>query len=221
MNNREILILEDDKLFAQTLEDFLTESGFNITLAHDAKEAIEKKYFNRYDLCIFDINVPYQSGIELFSDFKESGDCTPTIFVTSHKDTETLKRCFEKGAHDYLKKPIDLDELLCRIENIFRHLQPKGSKVYLNDNCYFDTLSRVLYLHKKGEKIPKKVMLLLELLILNKNKIVTKEQIINHLWSASDEFSDGSIRVYINNIKKYIKKDKLVSIKGVGYKFLV
>jgi DNA-binding response OmpR family regulator len=64
-------------------------------------------------------------------------------------------------------------------------------------------------------------MLLLELLILNKNKIVTKEQIINHLWSASDEFSDGSIRVYINNIKKYIKKDKLVSIKGVGYKFLV
>lgn len=220
MAKREILVLEDDKLFAQTLEDFLEESGFEVTLAYDAHEALAKKYFQNFDLCIFDINVPYQNGIDLFVSLKESGDQTPTIFITSYKDTETLRTCFGHGCHDYLKKPIDLDELHCRIENIFRYMHPKGEKAFLHDNCYFDTLSRTLYQDGKEVKMPKKVILLLELLISNANKIVSKDQIIDCLWSASDEFSDGSIRVYINRLKKYMRKDKLVNIKHIGYKFI-
>lgn len=220
MIKREILILEDDKLFAQTLEDFLEEMGYGVTLAHDAHEALAKKYFQQFDLCIFDINVPHQNGIDLFVSLKESGDTTPTIFVTSYKDTKTLKICFQNGCHDFLKKPIDLDELHCRIENIFRHLHPDGNYIKLSKECSFDTLSRTLFYQKKEVKMPKKVILLLELFITNANKIVTKEQIIDHLWSASDEFSEGSIRVYVNRLKQYISKDKLVSVKGIGYKFL-
>ncbi len=218
MIKREILILEDNKLFAQTLEDFLEEQGFCVTLAHDAQEALSKKYYKRFDLCIFDINVPYQNGIDLFVSLKESGDTTPTIFVTSYKDTQTLKTCFEKGCHDFLKKPIDLDELLCRIENIFRHLYPEGDRVKLSLECYFDTALRTLFHNDHEIKMPKKVILLLELFITNANKIVTKEQIIDHLWSAGDECSEGSIRVYINRLKQYITKDRLISIKGIGYK---
>ncbi len=212
--------MEDDKLFAQTLEDFLEESGFAVTLAHDAHEALAKKYFKKYDLCIFDINVPYQNGIELFESLKESGDNTPTIFVTSYKETEVLKKCFQKGCHDYLKKPIDLDELLCRIENIFRYLDPVTEVVYLDKECYFNTLSRTLYKSGKSVALPRKVMLLLELFIANQNKIVTKEQIVDHLWSAHDGFSEGAIRVYINQLKQFIPKEKLQSIKGIGYKFI-
>ncbi len=220
MPRREILVLEDDKLFAQTLEDFLEEAGFDVTLAYDAHEALAKKYFQNFDLCIFDINVPYQNGIDLFVSLKESGDQTPTIFITSYKDTQTLKKCFSHGCHDYLKKPINLDELYCRIENIFRYMHPKGEKVFLHDNCYFDTLSRTLYQDGTEVRMPKKMILLLELLISNANKIVTKDQIIDYLWSASDDFSDGSIRVYINRLKKYMRKDKLVNIKQIGYKFI-
>ncbi len=220
MVKREILVLEDDKLFAQTLQDFLEESGFKVTLAHDAHEALAKKYFHNFDLCIFDINVPYQNGIDLFVSLRESGDQTPTIFITSYKDTETLKECFSQGCHDYLKKPIDLDELYCRIENIFRYMHPEGEKVYLSEECYFDTLSRTLYQDGQEVKVPGKVILLLELLISNANKIVTKDQIIDYLWSTSDEFSEGSIRVYINRSKKFMEKDKLQSIKRIGYKFV-
>ena len=219
MVKREILILEDNVLFAQTLEDFLEEMGFSVTLAHDAHEALEKKYACKYDLCIFDINVPYQNGIDLFVSLQESGDMTPTIFVTSYKDTETLKKCFSHGCHDYLKKPIDLDELYCRIERIFRHLHPKGKKFMLNDHCYFDTLTRTLYENDTPVPLPKKVILMLELFISNTGKIVTKEQIIDYLWSAGDTFSEGAIRVYVNRLKKYMKKEQLVSVKGIGYKF--
>lgn len=221
MVKREILVLEDDKLFAQTLEDFLEEMGFCVTLAYDGYEALAKKYAHKYDLCIFDINVPYQNGIDLFVSLKESGDTTPTIFVTSYKDTETLKECFSYGCHDYLKKPIDLDELYCRIENIFRYMCLEGEKVVLSDNCYFDTLNRILYENDIGIQLPRKVTLLLELFISNANKIVTKEQIIDYLWSASSEYSDGSIRVYINKLKKHIQKERLVSIKGIGYKLVL
>lgn len=219
MVKREILILEDNILFAQTLEDFLEEMGFSVTLAHDAHEALEKKYAYKYDLCIFDINVPYQNGIDLFVTLQESGDTTPTIFITSYKDTQTLKKCFSHGCHDYLKKPIDLDELYCRIENIFRHLHPEGKKIVLNDRCYFDTLTRTLYENDTPVQLPKKVILMLELFIANTGKIVTKEQIIDYLWSASDSFSEGAIRVYVNRLKKHMNKEQLVSIKGVGYKF--
>lgn len=221
MVKREILVLEDNKLFAQTLEDFLEEMGFSVTLAHDAHEALSKKYANKYDLCIFDINVPYQNGIDLYISLKESGDTTPTIFVTSYKDTKTLKKCFSHGCHDYLKKPIDLDELFCRIENIFRHISLEGEKVSLGDNCYFDTINRILYEKDISIKLSRKVTLLLELFISNANKIVTKEQIIDSLWSASSEYSEGSIRVYINKLKKHIQKEKLVSIKGIGYKLIL
>jgi DNA-binding response OmpR family regulator len=82
-------------------------------------------------------------------------------------------------------------------------------------------LGRTIHVDNKTVKLPKKVMLLLELLVLNANKIVTKDQIIDHIWSASDDFSDGSIRVYINNLKKYMQKNRLISIKGVGYKFIL
>jgi DNA-binding response OmpR family regulator len=220
MTKREILILEDDRLFAQTLEDFLEEMGYSVTLAYDANEALVKKYFHNYDLCIFDINVPYQNGIDLYVSLKESGDMTPTIFVTSYKDTETLKKCFTHGCHDYLKKPIDLDELHCRIENIFRYMSPCGERVVLSEYCYFDTLTRTLYENDQAVKVPRKIILLLELFIANANKIVTKNQIIDCLWSSSDEFSEGAIRVYINKLKKYMKRDSLVSIKGLGYKFM-
>ena len=219
MLKREILILEDDKLFAQTLEDFLEEMGFGVTLAYDAHDALAKKYRHNYDLCIFDINVPYQNGIDLFVSLQESGDTTPTIFVTSYKDTETLKKCFSHGCHDYLKKPIDLDELYCRIERVFRHLYPENQKVRINDFCYFDSLTRTLYENGSPVKLPRKVILLLELLIANSGRVVTKEQIIDYLWSAGDTFSEGAIRVYVNRLKKYMKKEQLVSIKGIGYKF--
>ena len=119
------------------------------------------------------------------------------------------------------KKPFDLDELLCRIEKVFRHIYPKNQKVRISDYCYFDPLTRTLYENDTPVKLPRKVILLLELFIANSGKIVTKEQIIDNLWSAGDTFSEGAIRVYVNRLKKYMRKEQLVSIKGIGYRFKI
>ena len=96
-----ILLLEDDELFASTLEDFLSEEGFIVDLAFDGEECLRKNYEKNYDLYIFDINVPKINGLELLETLRKSQDYTPTIYLTSYKDKDTLQDAFLKGCDDY------------------------------------------------------------------------------------------------------------------------
>ena len=95
-----ILILEDDDLFASTLEDFLSEEGFEVDIAKDGEECLELNFKKNYDLYIFDINVPKINGLDLLEQLRQSDDNTPTIFLTSYKDKDTLHDAFLKGCDD-------------------------------------------------------------------------------------------------------------------------
>jgi len=214
-----ILVLEDDELFAETLEDFLEDEGYIIDIACDGEKALELNYKTNYDLYLLDINVPKINGLELLKDLRESGDNTPAIFLTSYKDKDTLEKGFINGADDYLKKPIDLDELILRIKSLLRRVGKQVSKVILDDNLVFDPTSRRVYKENKDMNLPMKVIELIELFLENKEKIITKEMIVSKLWSTEEEYSEGSIRVYINQVKKIFGKDKITNIKGIGYKF--
>jgi DNA-binding response OmpR family regulator len=213
-----ILLLEDDELFAQTIEDFLDEEGFLVDIASDGEEALALNYEKNYDLYLFDINVPKINGLELLKDLRESGDNTPTMFLTSYKDKESLEKGFISGADDYLKKPIDLDELILRIRSLLKRAGKQIEKIQLTENLFFSPSDKRVYKNNKDINLPMKVVELLELFLENKDKIVTKEMIINRLWCTQEDYSEGSIRVYINSIKKIFPKEKVVNIKGVGYK---
>ena len=213
-----ILLLEDNALFAETLKDFLEEKGFDIDIASDGEEAINKSYFNNYDIYLLDINVPGVNGVDFLKMLRRSGDERPTIFITSHQDIETLKRGYESGCDDYMKKPIDLEEMLYRIEVLLRKRRVIKTTVTLGENSFYDYKQRILVIDSKPQKLPLKIIQLLELLLENEGQIVTKEQIINRLWSSSSGYSEGSIRVYINKLKKVLKKDMIENIKGIGYK---
>ena len=213
-----ILILEDDELFASTLEDFLSEEGFNIDLAFDGEECLRKNYEKNYDLYIFDINVPKINGLELLEQLRKSHDNTPTIYLTSYKDKDTLQDAFLKGCDDYLKKPVDLDELLLRIKALLKRNKKHFDIIKLSENIVFNPQNRRVYENDVDLNLQIKVIDLLELFMENRGDIVTKEMIISKLWSASEEYSDGSIRVYINQIKKLFKNEVIINIKGVGYK---
>ena len=214
-----ILLLEDDELFAETIEDFLEDENFIVDIASDGEEALSLNYENNYDLYLLDINVPKISGLDLLKDLRESGDETPTIFLTSYKDKETLEKGFINGGDDYLKKPIDLDELLLRIKSLLKRVGKKSSKVDLKNGFIYEPLLRRVYKDEKDLNLPMKVIDLLELFLENKDKIITKEMIVLKLWSIEEEYSEGSIRVYVNSLKKIFGKDKISNIKGVGYKF--
>ncbi len=215
---RKVLLLEDNILFAESVQDYLEEQGFLVDIVCDGEKALQQSYLVNYDIYLLDINVPEVNGIDFLKMIRSSGDNRASIFITSYQDRETLKAGYETGCDDYMKKPIDLEELLYRINVLLSRRKSVSTKVKLNKKCYYDFKQRAIFCDKKIVKLPLKVIQLLELFLENRSQIVTKEQIIYKLWSASDEYSDGSIRVYINKLKKILGKDKIINLKGVGYK---
>ncbi|ABV67343.1 response regulator transcription factor [Aliarcobacter butzleri] len=214
-----ILVLEDDELFASTLEDFLIEEKFVIDIAKDGEECLSLNYENNYDLYIFDIKVPKISGLELLASLRNSEDNTPTIFLTSYKDKDTLQEAFVKGCDDYLKKPVDLDELLLRIKALLKRNKKQFELIKLTETLDFNPINKRIYENGIDLNLPTKILDLIELFIENRGDIVTKEMIINRLWAANEDYSEGSIRVYINQIKKlFSDANVIVNIKGIGYK---
>jgi len=213
-----ILLLEDDELFAESLEDYLGEEGYVIDLARDGLEALDKNFENNYDLYLLDINVPKLNGLDLLKELRQSGDDTPCIFLTSYKDKDTLTQGFKNGADDFLRKPVDLDELLLRIKSLLKRSGKQTEELTLFDNLVYNPNNQRLTQNGIDLELPSKITQLFELCLENRGSIVSKEMMVNRLWSSSEEYSEGSIRVYINNLKKILGKDSIVNVKGIGYK---
>jgi len=213
-----ILLLEDDELFAESLEDYLSEEGYTIDLARDGLEALDKNFENNYDLYLLDINVPKLNGLDLLKELRQSGDDTPSIFLTSYKDKDTLTQGFKNGADDFLRKPVDLDELLLRIKSLLKRSGKQTEELTLFDNLVYNPNNQRLTKNGIDLELPSKIIQLFELCLENRGSIVSKDMMVNRLWSSSEEYSEGSIRVYINNLKKILGKDSIINVKGIGYK---
>ncbi len=214
---RKILLLEDDDLFSSTLEDFLSEYSFEVDIASDGEEALELSFQNLYDLYLFDINVPKLDGIGLLQSLREQDDTIPTIFLTSYKDDATLKRCFKSGCDDFLRKPVDIEELLLRIDAVLKRVGGVRKKFELGDKIYYNFEKRQVFDGDKPISLSLKIILLLELFIEKNNKIVHSDEIVQKLWSSSEEYSEGSIRLYISKIREIVGKEKIKNLKKIGY----
>ena len=213
-----ILLLEDDKLFNETLQDFLEEEGFVLDCAIDPYTALDLTYEHNYHLYLFDVNLPYESGFDLLQKLRVSGDTTPTIFITSRDDKESLQEGFMQGGDDYIVKPIDLDELLLRMNAVLR--RQVRTEVIPIGRYTFDIVNQVLHLDNKPIELTVKVKELLLVLLDAGGQVVPFEQIKSQLWAASEETSDGALRVYVTQLKKYFPT-QIENVRGVGYKLVL
>lgn len=212
-----ILVLEDDQLFNETLEDFLEEEDHTVETAMDPYSALEMSYKHVFDLYLFDVNLPYENGFDLLEKLRQSGDTTPTIFLTSRNDKASMAEGFGKGADDYMKKPIDFDELMLRIQAVLRR---QIRQEYMNIGEYsLDTVAKTLYLEGKALDVTRKAIDLLLLLIQAKGEVVSSNEIKSRLWAAGQNASDGALRVYITQLKKYFSEN-IVNVRGVGYRWM-
>ena len=210
-----ILLLEDDRLYSETLKDFLEDEGFIVDVALDPYSAYDLAYENNYDLYLFDINLPFENGIEALKSLKESGDKTPTIFITSRDDKESLIDGFKAGADDYIKKPVDLDELIVRINAVIKR-NSTDNKISLGEYS-LDLEAKEIFHNDKSLKLGYRVFLLLELLVKNSDKAVSYEDIYETLW-GKEEPNLATIRVYMVKLKK-IFPNAIEAVRGYGYIF--
>ncbi len=212
-----ILLLEDDLLFSESLEDFLEEAGFCVDICNDGECALEKSYENHYDLLLLDVNVPKINGFEVLQSIREQNNDTPAIFLTSFRDKESVLKGFDKGADDYLKKPVDLDELHSRILALLKRSNRIIKDIKVGKYLYNPKEKKLSY-QDEELTLSKKLSDLLDIFIEHKNQLITKEQICERLWEWDKQPSEGSLRVYINELKKIIGKEMIQNQKGIGYK---
>lgn len=217
-NQRSILLLEDDLLLGESLEDFLDEEGYGVTHVRNGQEALDVSFETRFELFILDINVPLIDGLTLLKELRQAGNMTPAIFLTSHQDQETLKEGFANGADDYLKKPVDMDELSLRVAALMRRSYGAQKRCY--ENICIDAVHKTIMVDDKALNLSVKEYELMVLLLDNIEQVVTKDMIIDALWSTHESVSDGAIRVYINRVKSEIGSDKIENIRGIGYRLV-
>ena len=185
-----------------------------------ANEALKLCYEEKFDLYLLDVKLPDMSGFDMLKALRDAKDDTPTIFLTSLSDKESLKEGFALGADDYIKKPFDLEEVIWRINALLS--RTKGSIdtwLIIDEEFKLNTARKRLFQNETELDMHLKDIELLELLVQSRGHVVTKEMIYEKLWSCDKEANEGSLRVYINNLKKIFGKERIVNIRGIGYRF--
>jgi len=210
-----ILLLEDDAVLAESLIELLEIEEFKITHLKNGEEVLEVTFENKFDIFLFDVNVPLLNGFDLLKSLRDSGDKTPAIFLTALDDVASLAHGFDVGADDYIKKPFDFDELLIRIKAILKkQFNSYNHKIKFED-FVFDSDKNELYYDEKFIPLAPYELKLTQLFFKNINKTLTKEFILQEL-SYDKEMSDGALRVHINKLRKL--SFPIVTLKGVGYR---
>jgi DNA-binding response OmpR family regulator len=208
-----LLFLEDDTLLGETLEEDLTEAGHNVVWVKDSNSAIDVCYENKFDLYLFDVNVPGMSGFELLAELQKSGDETPAIFLTARSSLDDLQMGFNSGAVDYITKPFDFNVLLIRIA---AKLPQIG--VRFGANITLDCDAETLTCGNKTQIIPHKELQILHYFIKHHDRVVSKDEIVDTLYDG-EYISDATFRVYIKNIKKHVTPyAELLNTRGIGYR---
>lgn len=216
-----ILYLEDDYDLSETIEEFLEEEGFIVTSVYNSDSALKQLFHNSFDLLILDVQVPGIDGFELLKELREADILTPAIFTTSRNSIEDLSTGYEVGADDYLKKPFELQELLFRIKALLkREYKVQNETIQIDTHITFNYNLQTLITHEKSLKLNNKESELLKILISHKNQCVTFDQIFEYVWEFDKEHNEASLRTYIKNLRKYIGKERIKSIKKQGYIFV-
>ena len=210
-----ILYVEDNKLYGETITEFLEDEGYDVDHHLDTSTAIDASFETSYQLYLLDLHLPTSSGIELLKQLRDAEDTTPAIFLTSSDEADDLKEALTHGADGYITKPVDLEELSLRIKALLRRVYGDTSLKY--QNFTLDTEQMSLFDDGKRCHLKPKAFCLLLLLLQNKNKIVKTEIIEESLWPHEMPPNLSVIRVYITEIKHIIGSNSISNIRGVGY----
>jgi DNA-binding response OmpR family regulator len=202
-----ILLLEDDIILHELIQEYLEFEGWFISSAYSSNDVYNLTYNDSFDLYLFDVNVLGDSGFEILKALRDSGDQTPSIFITALADIDSLKEGFSVGADDYIKKPFNPEELIVRIRSRYQ----KEITLFYKNLKYFP-LSRQLYKDNIPIALSPTLSNLFHLLITDKNRVVVLDNLLDTLVSPNP----NALRVNISKLKSRLDLE-IQNIKRVGY----
>jgi len=219
-----ILIVEDEKSLAREIASFLEKENFLCELAFTGREASEKIAVNLYDFILLDLGLPDYDGLELIKEARKINSEASFIIITARGAVEDKVKGLNLGADDYLAKPFALVELLSRINAVARRkFNIKTEDIKLGD-FIIQIQSRKLFCKGNEIELTKKEFDLLQYLVLNRNKVLTRQQLYEHIWGniLDDQYDSNFIDVHIKNLRKKLNAHAptpwLETVRGVGYR---
>ncbi|UBZ13612.1 response regulator transcription factor [Flagellimonas marinaquae] len=222
MNKKyKLILVEDDNSLGYLLSEYLGMKGFVVTWAKDSSEAVLKTKTNVFDLAILDVMLPDMDGFELSQKIKGINPELPFVFLTARSLKIDVLKGFSIGAVDYLKKPIDEEELVVRINALLARLvKDEEQEVQVSEykiGDYVLSMDNFELKHNgKPIKLTGKEFDLLALLAKNKNQLCTHKEILTTVWDKNDYFNKKSLNVFISHLRKHLAHDPKLSIVNVS-----
>lgn len=217
-----ILIVEDEKNLAMILSELLEMEGYYADVSYDGEDGLDNALSGIYDLIILDVMLPKMDGIQVLSEIRRNNIGIPVLMLTAKSEVEDKVCGLDNGADDYLTKPFNTKELLARI----RALARRKEKTLIEENLKFadivlDKSTHEILNDTQKIKLSKKEYDMIELLILNYGKVVSKESLIMKIWGYDSDVEYNSIEVYISFLRKKLKavgsQIHISTARGLGY----
>ncbi|MGB3142950.1 MAG: response regulator transcription factor [Maribacter sp.] len=216
-----ILLVEDSADLGYLLSEYLKMKNFQVSWFTNGPDAIKAIENIKFDLAILDVTLPEMDGFTIAHKIKDSHPDLPFLFLTARSLKVDVLRGFYLGAVDYLKKPIDEEELVVRIENLLSRIKTEQEIETLQDNALtigqykLNSKNQELSFNGEVTRLTTKESELLNYLVLHKNILCTHKEILIKLWGRNDFFNRKSLNVFITKLRKYIEKDKNLGIENV------
>ncbi|HBO22712.1 MULTISPECIES: response regulator [unclassified Providencia] len=212
-----ILLVEDDLQLGKALCRGLELAGFNpcwVRLLTDAKLQLKNRNF---DLMLLDLGLPDGDGHDELVAWRHAGEAIPIIILTARNQMDNLVSSLDSGADDFLTKPFAMPELISRVKAVSRRIAGFSSEIWQLDNLQLNPINHQVTLNEQLLLLSGKEYLLLFELIKNADNVVRKADLEQRLFGLDDKIESNSLEVHIHNLRRKIGKDRIITIRGIGY----
>ena len=219
-----ILLVEDEHRIAHTIKKGLEQERYAVDLAYDGEQGFDLSMSEEYDLLILDLMLPKMDGMTLCKEIRKKDIHTPVLILTARGQIQDKVEGLDSGADDYLTKPFSFEELLARIRALIRRPKTISTTKLTVSDLALDPKLYTVVRSGKQIRLSSKEFALLEYLMRNSSKILSKEQIISHVWNYDADILPNTVEVYIRNLRNKIdkpfkdKKPLLETVRGFGYR---
>lgn len=222
MNSMKILLIEDEHRIARAVREGLTDEGYAVDVEYDGEAGYGAASAGEYDLILLDVMMPKMNGIEVCKKLRAEDNHTPIILLTAKDQTQDIIKGLDAGADDYVPKPFSFEVLLARIRAMLRRPHEKLAEVLTVEDLELDTTNRSV--KRAGTVIPltSKEFSILEYLLRNKNRVISKTNIMTHVWDFDADILPNNVEVFVNYIRNKVDKPfdgrpLIETMRGFGY----
>lgn len=212
-----ILIAEDDPLISSFLEKGFRANGFSTFLADDGEQALRLSLTEEFDLLLLDLGLPEREGFHVLQDLRSRGKTVPVLVLTGRSERDVVA-CLEAGADDFMRKPFRLEELIARVRARLRNKGSQEAQVLRARDVRLDLRTRRATVGERTVELTAREFSLLETLLRHADQVLSREQLLSHVWGYYFDSTTNLVNVYVNSLRKKLGSDVIETVRGVGYR---